>query len=116
MECNNCHKPAKQACSSCKEHQTTQNIVHYCGSACQKADWTKHKVDCRRLRKLGAARKSERIFLERVMTTAQMLFYIHRELTWGQLDIQAIEKNGEDLLLRGFVSFKTQMLCVRSCC
>jgi hypothetical protein len=42
--------------------------------------------------------------LYRVADIAQKLFLLHRELTWGQLDVQRVEKSGDDLFLRGEVS------------
>jgi hypothetical protein len=38
------------------------------------------------------------------MSTAQKLFYVHRETTWAQLDITGVEEIGDALVLRGTVS------------
>jgi hypothetical protein len=42
--------------------------------------------------------------LYRVANIAQKLFLLHRELTWGQFDVQRVEKSGDNLFLRGEVS------------
>jgi hypothetical protein len=41
-----CHEAAKSSCSGCGREQ-------YCGSACQKLDWKKHKSMCPILKKLS---------------------------------------------------------------
>jgi hypothetical protein len=38
-ECEKCAKFAEKKCSGCK-------LVHYCTPACQKLDWTFHKLEC----------------------------------------------------------------------
>ena len=47
-----CTKPGRHKCSSCKR-------ISYCGTECQKAHWTHHKTDCKRMASLDA-RTAER--------------------------------------------------------
>jgi hypothetical protein len=42
--------------------------------------------------------------LYRVADIAQKLFLLHRELIWGQFDVQKVEKSGGNLFLRGTAS------------
>jgi hypothetical protein len=37
--CATCSKPAKNVCGGCKS-------IRYCSVECQRADWTRHKVEC----------------------------------------------------------------------
>ncbi|KAE9376154.1 hypothetical protein N431DRAFT_502903 [Stipitochalara longipes BDJ] len=88
MECAICKKPATMACSDCKDSPALQGdrpIVYYCNSACQEANLPQHKTTCSRLQ--------DRIALYRVSDLAQKLFFIHRELTWGQFDVQRVEES-----------------------
>ncbi|KAG4430026.1 hypothetical protein IFR05_014495 [Cadophora sp. M221] len=64
---------------------------------CLKADLVKHKPTCRRLQ--------DRQKLYRVGGVTQKLFLIFKELTWCQWKIDAIEKVGEVLTLRGSVRY-----------
>jgi len=99
MECANCQQPATLVCGGCKGPPVLEGdapIAHYCNATCQRADWAKHKSTCRRFQ--------DRMTLYRVADIAQKLFLLHRELTWGQLDVQRVEKSGDDLFLRGEVS------------
>jgi hypothetical protein len=41
--CASCKSPAKFACSACK-------LAKYCSADCQKAHWSRHKVECRAAR------------------------------------------------------------------
>ncbi|KAJ3112329.1 hypothetical protein HK100_002376 [Physocladia obscura] len=45
LPCDNCQKPTEslRACSACK-------TVFYCDPVCQKADWSKHKPQCRQMK------------------------------------------------------------------
>jgi hypothetical protein len=70
-------------------------ITHYCSAACQKADWSSHKPICQRLK--------DRTTLYRVSQVAQQLFYMYQEITWGLLDVQAVDKTEDELILRGQV-------------
>lgn len=77
MKCANCKKPAKLACGGCRECPVLEGEVataRYCNVDCQKADWTRHKPTCLRLK--------DRQLLYRVASTAQQLWYISREHTW----------------------------------
>jgi hypothetical protein len=98
MECAHCTKPATLTCSGCKAAPVLNGddvVVHYCNPACQKSDWPRHKSTCLRLK--------DRTTLYRVVTTAQKLFYIYRELAWHKFDIQSLDKIGDNLALRGEV-------------
>jgi hypothetical protein len=99
MECANCQEPATLVCGACRRSPVLEGdapIVHYCNAACQRADWAEHKPKCQDLK--------DRMILYRVAYIAQKLFLLHRELTWGQLDVQRVEKSGDNLFLRGEVS------------
>jgi hypothetical protein len=99
MECTNCQQPATLACGGCRGSPVLEGdapIVHYCNATCQRANWAEHKSTCRRLQ--------GRMTLYRVGDIAQRLFLLHRELTWGQFDVQRAEKSGDNLFLRGEVS------------
>ncbi|KAL2060846.1 hypothetical protein VTL71DRAFT_8898 [Oculimacula yallundae] len=96
MECANCKKPGKFACAQCEECPVTEGdspIVHYCSAKCQKDDDVKHLPTCQRLQ--------DRLTLYRVGRIAQKLFFIYKEITWSQLKIDAIEKRGQLVTLRG---------------
>lgn len=41
-DCDDCGQPDTKACSGCK-------AVSNCGAACQRADWPRHKAECKRL-------------------------------------------------------------------
>ncbi|TVY91988.1 hypothetical protein LAWI1_G002664 [Lachnellula willkommii] len=86
-------------CSRCKLSPILEGdapIVHYCNRDCQRADWSQHKTLCRNLQ--------DRTTLYRVATVAQKLYYICRELTWAQYDIQSVERAENKLILHGRVS------------
>lgn len=50
--CAVCEAPAKSKCSRC-------DGIYYCGSDCQKTDWTSHKTVCRQMQ-LGKAQADSR--------------------------------------------------------
>jgi hypothetical protein len=93
------------ACGGCKGAPIMEGdaeMAHYCSSGCQQANWTQHKPQCQRLQ--------DRKTLYRIAATAQMFFYVYRELTLCEFDIKDVETDGEDLRLRGNV--QTSSLCI----
>ncbi|KAF8853449.1 hypothetical protein BDZ45DRAFT_761761 [Acephala macrosclerotiorum] len=68
-------------------------IAHYCGLECQQEHWTSHELTCIKLK--------DRTLLYRVIDTAQKLFFIHREMTWHEFDVDSVQKIEGHLVLRG---------------
>jgi hypothetical protein len=101
MTCAHCKKAATQVCGGCKDAPVIEGDVekpHYCGTSCQRTNWVTHKKLCQRLQ--------DRKTLYRVASTAQMIFYLYRELTWGQFDIKRVVLVGDILRLLGSVGSK----------
>ncbi|KAI6716622.1 hypothetical protein JHW43_000881 [Diplocarpon mali] len=96
MDCSKCKKLAKLTCGGCKGCPVIPEdgpVVHYCSAECQRADWNNHKPTCFRLK--------DRQIIYRVAEITQKFFYIFLELTWCHWDIEAVERIGQDLVLRG---------------
>lgn len=56
--CTRCRNPTTKRCTGCLEapdYGNTPSVsTFYCGAACQEADWSRHRTECRKLQ----ARKS----------------------------------------------------------
>ncbi|KAK6585058.1 hypothetical protein PZA11_001785 [Diplocarpon coronariae] len=107
MDCSKCKKLAKLTCGGCKGCPVIPEdgpVVHYCSAECQRADWNNHKQTCFRLK--------DRQIIYRVAEITQKFFYIFLELTWCHWDIEAVERIGQDLVLR--IIAKTEHLDVRT--
>lgn len=84
--CTVCGKPAHSKCTGCK---TDSKSRHYCGTACQKTDWSSHKTNCK-----GTHLEKG---LERAAGLIQQAYYQFRENTW-ETPIIKIEDR-EDVLV-----------------
>lgn len=106
MEYTGCKKlGASRACILCKVAPVLVGdtaIAHYYNTLCQQADWSKHKKTCRKLRL--------RTELHGVTALAQKLFYIWREMIWGQMDVKEAGINGTEINLKVLVRRRISFL------
>jgi len=104
-KCNKCARPSTLSCAGCKGAPTANGgppvCIWYCGPECQKVDWPKHKRECksRQVRKI----------LYRAGSTAQLAFYVFREVTFNT-QIGAFERLGHNLILHGISYSENQSL------
>jgi len=89
-QCRSCGKPAERCCVACLEAPSITGglspTTWYCGAACHRADWVAHKKGC----KASKIRKT----LFRAGSTAQLVFYMYREINidWAYTTVE--ETNG----------------------
>lgn len=92
--CVKCEKGATKSCSACREGISDTgghvDTTWYCGTDCQKAHWSSHKVTCKAVQ--------ERKILYRAGDIAQLLFYMYREIVFDIL-ITKVEKTDRKVLL-----------------
>lgn len=98
MDCAHCKKPATAACGRCKLAPVLPGdaeVAYYCSGECQKANWSKHKATCLRMK--------DRTTLYRVAELAQQLFYVMREMTWmkNKLFVESIQRDGKNVNMYG---------------
>lgn len=106
MECaaEGCREPGTFPCLMCNAAQPfpgDPKIALYCSSDHRKGDQARHQG-------IPEARRLEgRAMLHRVMETAKKLFFIYRELTFAEFEIEIVEnlkcKDQGDLVLHGQV-------------
>lgn len=96
--CSICSKPATHTCKACKATPNTTDgqltSTWYCGAECQKAHWTKHKVQCK------AAQARQKLY--RAGDLAQKIFYHFSKTTYMWCPWR-IEKIGTTWLLHPIV-------------
>ena len=95
--CSYCSKAARTTCSGCGDvyDSTTeeQDLTWYCGAACQKADWGKHRAACE-------AAQSRRV-LYRTCEIAQHLLYILQKNCYMSLIVKAERQEDSWVIWKG---------------
>ena len=90
--CVSCRRDATLTCNGCKGAPDGEGgqveQIWYCGSKCQKIDWTFHKPTCQ-------AAQARRI-LYRAASTIQLVFYVFQEKVQIK-PLSKVKKVGNDL-------------------
>lgn len=95
--CTRCQKPTINRCSGCREapvyDERVSKPTFYCNTICQKADWSQHKSECKKLQ----ARKT----LDRAARLLQAIMYRIR-LHASPIQFKSIHLEGSIIFLHGY--------------